>query len=334
LARIENIPFAKLVNSLAGSRASAYRRLKPKINSCEVSSTKALGCNPRALNSEEVAEVTRVLNCDEHVDKSPKAIFNTLLDEGKFLCSVRTMYRILKSQNAVAERRRIARSRNFKTPELLATAPNQVWSWDISKLRAIEKWSYYYLYVVMDIFSRKIVGYAVYLKETGLLAETLISKATESEKIKPGQLTIHSDRGGPMRSKTLAELFSDLNISKSFSRPHVSNDNPFSESMFKTVKYMPTFPDRFGSLHEARNFMHTFVKWYNEHHRHSGLEYYTPNDVHSGTHVGKKITRDLALAEAYSRNPNRFVKGIPTAKSAPNVVWINKPKTEEVVMAV
>ena len=277
--------------------------------------------------------MVKVLNSEEFVDKAPKAIVSTLLDQGVYHCSARTMYRILGAQGAVVERRHVARSRSYATPELLATGANQVWSWDISKLRGPAKWSYFYLYVVMDIYSRKIVGWSVYLQETGLLAEALISKAAEDEMIKPGQLTIHSDRGGPMRSKTLSELFSDLCISKSFSRPHVSNDNPYSESMFKTIKYMPSFPERFGSLQEARQFMRKFVRWYNEEHQHSGLEYYTPNDVHIGNHWAKKQKRDSVLAEAYLRNPNRFVRGTPSAKLAPDSVWINKPIVEEQAMA-
>jgi putative transposase len=333
VAKEKDIPFRVLLDSLGCSRATAYRSLIPKPERAETALKQPLAEHPRALNQKEIYEVAQVLNCDEFVDKSPKAIFNTLLDRGVFLCSVRTMYRILSAQGAVAERRQVARARSFATPELLATGPNQVWSWDISKLRSSQKWSYFYLYVVMDIFSRKIVGWAVYLQETGVLAETLISKAAEDEKIEPGQLTIHSDRGGPMRSKTLAELFSDLCISKSFSRPHVSNDNPFSESMFKTVKYMPTFPDRFGTMQEARGFMREFVQWYNAEHKHSGIEYYTPIDVHTGAHKEKKIRRDAVLAEAYSRNPIRFAKGTPSAKSAPEAVWINKPKVEEQAMA-
>ena len=332
IAKAEGIPFRVLLNSLGSSPATAYRSLKPKPELNETAPKQASAKHPRALSQLEVDEVVKVLNNEEFVDKSPRAIFNTLLDRGVFHCSVSTMYRILAAQGATAERRQIARARSFATPELLATGPNQVWSWDISKLRSSEKWSYFYLYVVMDIFSRKIVGWAVYLQETGVLAETLISKAAEDEKIKPGQLTIHSDRGGPMRSKTLAELFSDLCISKSFSRPHVSNDNPYSESMFKTIKYMPTFPDRFGSLQEARDFMRTFVKWYNDDHKHSGLEYYTPNDVHTGAHIEKKQNRDAVLANAYSRNPNRFVKGASRAASAPEAVWINKPKVENQAM--
>jgi putative transposase len=321
-----------LLGSLGESTATAYRSLKPKVSKEETAPKKPFGAHPRALSPLEVGEVVKVLNCEEFVDKAPKAIFNTLLDRGIYLCSARTMYRILSAQGAVAERRQVARARSFATPELLATGPNQVWSWDISKLRGSAKWSYFYLYVILDIFSRKIVGWDVYLQETGVLAETLISRAAEDEQIKPGQLAIHSDRGGPMRSKTLAELFSDLCISKSFSRPHVSNDNPFSEAAFKTIKYMPTFPDRFNSLQEARGFMGKFVKWYNQEHMHSGIEYYTPNDVHTGAHVLKKQKRDLVLAEAYARNSNRFVKGKPTSNPAPQAVWINKPKVEEVAM--
>jgi putative transposase len=333
IAKDGDIPLRALLGSLGVSHATAYRSLKLKAAPQEVVPKKSAATHPRALSPLEVNEVVKVLNCEEFVDKAPKAIFNTLLDRGDYHCSVRTMYRILSAQGAVAERRQVARTRSFATPELLATEPNQVWSWDISKLRSSAKWSYYYLYVVMDIFSRKIVGWSVHLQETGLLAESLILRAAEDEKIKQSQLTIHSDRGGPMRSKTLAELFSDLCISKSFSRPHVSNDNPYSESMFKTIKYMPSFPDRFGSLQEARRFMRKFIRWYNAEHRHSGLEYYTPNDVHTGSHVEKKQKRDSVLADAYSRNPSRFVKGTPSAKLAPDSVWINKPKEEEQTMA-
>ncbi len=332
-AKEEEIPFRVLLSSLGCSPETAYRALTSKAAPEQTPRAQPEAAHLRALSPSEIDEVVKILNCEEFVDKAPRAIFNTLLDRGVYHCSARTMYRILDSRGAVAERRKVARACNFATPELLAMGPNQVWSWDISKLRGPEKWSYFYLYVVIDIFSRKIVGWAVYLKETGVLAETLISKATEDEKIEPGHLTIHSDRGGPMRSKTLTELFSDLCISKSFSRPHVSNDNPFSEAMLTTIKYMPTFPDRFGSLQEARGFIGKFVKWYNTEHRHSGLEYYTPNDVHTGAHVEKKKKRDAALLEAYSKHPGRFVKGMPTASSAPSAVWINKPKGQEEAMA-
>jgi putative transposase len=237
IAKDEEIPFRALLVSIGVSHATAYRSLKPKAAPQEVVPKRSVATHPRALSPLEVNEVVKVLNCDEFVDKAPKAIFNTLLDRGDYHCSVRTMYRILSAQGAVAERRQVARNRSFATPELLATEPNQVWSWDISKLRGSAKWSYFYLYLVMDIFSRKIVGWSVHLQETGLLAVALISKAAEDEKIKQGQLTIHSDRGGPMRSKTLAELFSDLCISKSFSRPHVSNDNPYPHSsLLKRIK--------------------------------------------------------------------------------------------------
>lgn len=332
----QNVPFRSVLSSLCSSSATAYRTLDltpKKVPTSEFEwAAKPTQSHPRALKKQEISQVLSVLNSDEFVDKAPKAIFNQLLDQGRYLCSSRTMYRILASENPVRERRKVARARNFAAPELLATGPNQVWSWDISKLRGQEKWTYFYLYVVMDIFSRKIVGWSIFLQETGILAETVISKAAESENIKPGQLTIHSDRGGPMRSKTLSELFSDLCISKSFSRPHVSNDNPYSEAMFKTVKYMPTFPERFGTLQEARRFMRYFVEWYNSSHMHSGIEYFTPDSVHNGQHVEIKNRRDAVLAEAFLRTPHRFAKGIPSANSAPKSVWINKPKNEEQVM--
>lgn len=289
--------------------------------------------HPRSITALERTEILDLLHSPKFIDRAPKVVVAALLDEGKYICSASTMYRILRSEKEVFERRKVARSKTFACPELLAEKPNEVWSWDISKLRGATKWSYFYLYVILDIFSRKAVGWAVYLRETGTLAENFLASTLEFEQITPGQLTIHSDRGGPMRSKTVAELFTDLQVSKSFSRPHVSNDNPYSEAAFKTAKYMPEYPDRFGSIQDARTYFRKFFDWYNNEHMHSGLEYYTPEDVHTGAHIVKKSQRDLVLNTAWEKNPNRFVKGKPVSKSAPLAAWINKPKNEEVNVA-
>lgn len=286
----------------------------------------------RSLREEERCEILRILHSERFIDKAPKVIVAALLDDGAYLCSASTMYRILRNENEVFERRKVARSHKYVCPELLAEKPNQVWSWDISKLRGPVKWTYFYLYVVLDIFSRKCVGWAVYMSETGQLAENLLSTTIKNEKIIAGQLTVHSDRGGPMKSKTVSELFTDLQVSKSFSRPHVSNDNPYSEAAFKTAKYMPTYPDRFGSVQDARRYFRSFFDWYNKEHLHSGIEYYTPNDLHTGAHLDKKILRDHVLQKAWQLNPGRFSRGKPVSKAAPKAAWINKPKTKEVTV--
>jgi putative transposase len=250
----------------------------------------------RALSDEERLNILEAMRSDKYVDKSPRAIFYMLLDKGTFLCSISTMYRLLRSVGEVQERRKQARSKSFATPELLATQTNDVWTWDITKLRGQRKWEYFYLYVVMDIFSRKIVGHAVYNQELGTLAKEVISRAIDDEQLVERTPTIHSDRGAPMRSKVLSEFFSDLGISKSFSRPQVSNDNPFSEAGFRTLKYMPNFPDRFGTIQESREFMSKFVYWYNNEHMHSGIGFYTPQSVHCGKANEIKYFRDKILA--------------------------------------
>jgi putative transposase len=281
------------------------------------------------LSETEREAVVEVLHSPTFVNMAPAAIFATLLDEGKYLCSVRTMYRILASLDEVRERRAIARRPAYKKPELLASGPNQVWSWDITKLKTFEKWVYFYLYVLMDIFSRYVVGYLIAERESGELARELILESCEKQGIVPGTLTIHSDRGTPMKSKTVSMLYTDLGIDKSLSRPSVSDDNPFSEAQFKTVKYCPRFLERTGTIHEARDMGRDLVTWYNCEHKHSGIGYYTPEQVHYGKHVELQKTRAKALSEAYSRNPERF-KLMPKPQAVPNGVWINPPKLEGV----
>lgn len=281
--------------------------------------------HPRALSAEEREHVLELLHCERFVDKAPQEIYATLLDEGRYDCSISTMYRILRENEEVKERRDQLRHPEYTKPELLATAPNQVWSWDITKLLGHVKWSYYYLYVIMDIFSRYVVGWMVAQREAAVLAEKLIQETCEKQKIKEGQLTIHADRGSSMKSKTVALLLSDLGVTKTHSRPHTSDDNPYSEAQFKTLKYRPEFPKRFGSIEDARNFCRGFFEWYNMAHRHCGIALLTPEDVHYGRAEEVLSSRREVLQTAYLAHPERFVKKIPEPAALPKAAWINKP---------
>lgn len=308
-----------MCDGLALARSSYYASLKPTVKSLRVTRS-----SHRALGEIERRDVVEILHSDRFANQAPASIVATLLDEGKYLCSVRTMYRILSELDEVRERRAIARRPVYKKPELLATGPNQVWSWDITKLRSFEKWVYFYLYVLLDIFSRYVVGYLIAERENAELARELIEESCIKQGIIPGTLTIHSDRGAPMKSKTVSMLYADLGIDKSFSRPSVSDDNPFSESQFKTIKYCPLFPERFGSLPEARDIGKSLITWYNCEHKHSGIAYYTPEQVHHGRDKELHIIRAKALLSAYEKNPERF-KVKPTPKLVPGGVWINPP---------
>lgn len=268
---------------------------------------------------------------DRFVDKAPAQIFAALIDEGIYLCSISTMYRILHENNEVKERRKVARHRNYAAPELLATEPNQVWSWDITKLKGPEKWSYSYLYVILDIYSRYVVGWMVAPRESASLAEELIRQSCNRQEVDTTKLIIHSDRGASMTSKLVANLLADLGITKSLNRPHVSNDNPFSESQFKTLKNQPTFPERFGGLEDARSFCVGFFDWYNNVHYHSSLALMTPFSVHYGLAREVNEARQKVLSQAHSDHPERFVHGPPTVLSLPTAVWINPPKPPAVV---
>ena len=258
---------------------------------------------------------------------APAEVFATLLDEGRYLCSERTYYRVLDENAEVRERRNQLRHPHYTAPELLASRPNELWSWDITKLLGPEKWTYYYLYVVLDVFSRYVVGWMLAEGESARLAEKLIAESCERQKIQPGQLTVHADRGAAMTSKPVALLLADLGVTKSHSRPHVSNDNPFSESQFKTLKYRPDFPERFGSLEHGRSFCGDFFPWYNTEHHHVGLGLFTPDDVHHGLAAMKREQRALVLAEAFAQHPERFPNGRPSPRPLPTAVWINPPKT-------
>jgi putative transposase len=280
---------------------------------------------PRALDPVERQAVLATLHAERFVDQAPAQVHATLLDEGTYLCSPRTMYRILDSAQEIKERRDQVRRPRYAAPELLATRPNEVWSWDITKLLGPAKWTYFYLYVILDIFSRYVVGWMLASHESAALAARLIAETCAKHGIQPGQLTLHADRGSSMRSKPVALLLADLAVTKTHSRPHVSNDNPFSEAQFKTPKYHPRFPERFGSLEDGRAFGQDFFRWYNHEHRHSGLGFLTPAVVHYGVAATVREQRQYVLAAAYAAHPERFVKGRPHAADLPHAVWINPP---------
>jgi putative transposase len=281
---------------------------------------------PRKLATAERTAVLEVLHEPRFVDLAPAQVFAQLLDTDRFLCSQRTMYRILAENQQVRERRDQLRHPHYAAPELLATAPNQVWSWDITKLLGPAKWTYFYLYVILDIFSRYVVGWMLAHHESAALATKLIEQSCRRQGITPGALTLHADRGPSMTSKPVALLLSDLGVTKTHSRPYVSNDNPFSEAQFKTMKYRPDFPDRFGSIQDSRGFGHVFFPWYNTEHRHSGLGMLTPHEVHYGLAEKRVAARARVLAAAFAAHPERFVAGQPRPPALPTEVWINKPK--------
>jgi putative transposase len=301
-----------------------YRHCKPEDSA--KSNDRARARSLRALSEEERQRVLCVLHEERFVDKAPTEVYAALLDEGIYLCSIRTMYRILHENNEVKERRNILRHPQYEKPELLATGPNQVWSWDITKLKGPVKWHYYYLYVIIDIFSRHAVGWMVAHRENAELAKLLIGETCMRQGIDKDQLLIHSDRGSPMTSKAVALLMSDLGVTKSLSRPHVSNDNPFSESQFKTLKYCPTFPKCFGSIEDARAFCQRFFDWYNNEHYHTGISLMTPAMVHYGAAEECSRQRQIVLSAAFEKHPERFVAGSPKVLELPKEVWINPPK--------
>jgi len=280
---------------------------------------------PRALSEVQRKEVRRVLNSDEHVDEAPATVYAKLLDEGIYLASVPTMYRILRAAGEVRERRRQATHPAHTKPELIATAPNEVYSWDITKLLGPVKWTYYYLYVVIDIYSRYVPGWMLARAEDHRLAKALLGETVERQGIERDQLTVHSDRGGPMIAKPVAHLLADLGVTKSHSRPHVSNDNPYSESQFKTLKYRPEFPDRFGSIQDARTLCRAFFPWYNHEHRHGGLALLTPADVHYGRAQERLEKRSRVLEAAFQAHPERVKGRRPLPGVLPDADWINPP---------
>jgi len=279
----------------------------------------------RALDEGERQVVREVLNSNRFVDSAPRQVYATLLDEGQYLCSWRTMYRVLAEHGEIRERRNQLTHPAYAKPELLATAPNQLWSWDITKLLGPAKWTYFYLYVILDVFSRYVVGWLVAEREAASLAETLIAETCAKQNIHRDQLTLHADRGSSMRSKPVALLLADLGVTKTHTRPYTSNDNPYSEAQFKTLKYRPDYPARFGSLMDARGWSQDFFAWYNNDHYHTGLSMMTPAMVHYGLADAVRDQRNQVLQAAFTAHPERFVRGMPTVSELPREVWINRP---------
>lgn len=312
-----------ICHALGVSRATVYRRRRR----CQSGDgeQKPRPTPARALVEDQRQEVLDMLHSEPYVDKAPGEVFATLLDQGVYLCAERTMYRILAEQKEVRERRNQLKHPRYAKPELEATGPNQVWSWDITKMKGPVKWTYFYLYVILDIFSRYVVGWMVARRESTALAKRLITESCEKQAVQPDQLIIHADRGPSMKSKGVAQLMGDLGVTKSHSRPHVSNDNPFSESQFKTLKYRPDFPDRFGGIEDCLSFCRGFFSWYNIEHCHSGIAMLTPEAVHHGRALDILAARQNVLLAAYQAHPERFVNGAPRPRQLPEKVWINPP---------
>ncbi len=307
-------------SALGVPRSTFYRQRAP-----ERSAPASRPRPPLALSAPERQGVLDVLHCERFVDTAPQQIYATLLDEKRYLCSIRTMYRILAAEHEVRERRNQCRRPAYTKPELLATGPNQVWSWDITKLKGPAKWTYFYLYVILDIFSRYVVGWMVAHRESAALAKRLVTASMEKQRIVRDQLTLHADRGSSMTSKSLALLLADLGVTKTHSRPYTSTDNPYSEAQFKTLKYRPEFPERFGSAEDARALCRAFFPWYNHEHRHSGLALLTPADVHYGRAQLRLEQRSRVLKAAFQAHPERFKGRRPVPGKLPEAVWINPP---------
>ena len=321
-----DVGVAPACDALSIPRASFYRHRRRKAPPPPSSPRPT---PPRALALPEREQVLAELDSERYRDTAPAAVFAQLLDEGRYLCSIRSMYRLLRQAGQVRERRDQLTHPPYRKPELLATGPNQLWSWDITKLRGPAKWTYYYLYVILDVFSRYVVGWMLAPRESAELAKRLIGETCRRFEIPEGQLTIHADRGSSMTSKPVAFLLADLGVTKTHSRPHVSDDNPYSESQFRTMKYRPEFSDRFGSIQDGRAFCHRFFPWYNDEHRHSGIGLLTPATLHFGLADQTQLQRQAVLTAAYEHHPERFVRRHPKPFAVPKEVWINKPPTTE-----
>jgi putative transposase len=311
-------------NAVGRARATHYRHQAPP----KPRSTTPRPASPNKLTDDEADMILGVLRSERFVDLSPAQVFHVLLDEGVYLASVSTFYRLLRVNGEVRERRRQATHPPRVRPELVARRPLVVWSWDITKLRGPKRGEYYDLYVVLDIFSRYVVAWLVAPCESGELAKELIADAIARHQVPPGQLRVHADNGSSMTSNPVVELLTFLGIGRSHSRPHVSNDNPYSESQFKTLKYCPAFPERFGCIEDARAFCHTFFAYYNHEHRHSGIAYHTPASVHYGTATEVRAQRQVTLDAAYTANPVRFRHRRPEPPKLPTVAWINEPEQD------
>ena len=309
--------------TLGINRAGIYRQRAPIRHTMP---PKPRARSALALCATERQDIIEILDSERFVDVAPATIYATLLDESRYHGSVRTMYRVLKSAQQTGERRRQRKHPLYTKPEWLARQSNEVWSWDITKLKGPIKWSYFHLYVILDIFSRYVVGWMIAPRETAELAKQLIADTVEKQNIDPGTLTLHADRGTSMRSKPVAALLVDLDVAKTHSRPHISDDNPYSEAQFKTLKYRPTFPERFGSIEDARAHCREFFQWYNSVHRHSGIGYMTPHAIHHGEAIALNLQRAETLNAAFIAHPQRFRGIAPKPPALPTAAWINPPK--------
>jgi putative transposase len=311
--------------ALGASHATIYRRRRPPAPRAPRPRPRS----PRALSDAERAAVRAQLHSERFLDSSPAQVWATLLDEGSYLASERTMYRLLAADGEVRERRAQLTHPAYQRPELLAERPNEVYSWDITKLAGPAKWTYFYLYVILDVFSRYAVGWTVQHRENAQVAKDLIAQVCEQQQIAPGTLTVHADRGSSMTSKPVAFLLADLGVARSHNRPYTSTDNPYSEAQFKTLKYRPGFPARFDSIEHARAFCRSFFDYYNHRHRHSGIGLMTPATVHHGRAEAVHADRARVLDAAYAATPERFVRQPPKPPAVPVAAWINKPDTDE-----
>jgi putative transposase len=325
---LEAVTSTKQACALLGtSRATIYRRRRPFVPH----PTPPRPAPANKLTEAERQHISAVLRSAEYCDLAPAQVWARLLDDGIYLCSISTMYRLLTVAGENRERRRQRTHPARKRPELIARRPNQVWSWDITKLQGPTRGVYYELFVIIDIFSRYVVGWMVSPAETGELAEAFIADALAGHGIDRDQLTLHADRGTSMTSKPVAQLLVDLGVARSHSRPHVSNDNPYSEANFKTLKYCPAFPGRFGSIEDARSFCSVFFDHYNHVHRHAGIGLHTPASVHYGTARQIRTQRATTLDAAYAANPARFRHRPPSPPKLPTVAWINEPTPEALI---
>ncbi len=328
LAYRPQLPLSRMCKALGYPRASFHRAIATRVQ--RTPAIRAKRVSVRKLSNVEESTILETLNSAQFMDMAPAEIYATLLDEGQYYCSVRTMYRIL-SRHGQSVQRRQRNPHNYTKPELLATKPNRLWSWDITKLKGPAKWQYFLLYKIIDVYSRYVVGWMIAERESDVLARELIAETILRQEIVPGTLVLHADRGPSMKSNTVAQLLSDLQVRKTHSRPHVSNDNPYSESAFKTLKYRPDFPQRFGSIYDARAHCKRFFKWYNAEHHHIGIAMFTPQQVHFKDWKSVAQKRQNVLKLAVEKHPERFVRGRPKVKNVPDKVWINKPQNEKIL---
>jgi len=321
----EQVGVKRACQALGVPRSSHYAARRPRVRQERAPAP----APPRSLSAQERTQVRQTLNSQRFADQAPREVYATLLDEGEYLCSVPTMYRILRENAEVRERRNQVRHPAYAKPELVATGPNQVWTWDITKLLGPVKGVSFCLYVLLDLFSRFVVGWLVAERQAAALAQHLIAQACLRQQIGRDQLALHSDRGGPMTAKPMAQLLADLGLTQSLARPRTPDDNPYSEAQFKTVKYHPTFPGRFGCALDARTWGQQFFPWYNYQHHHTALGLMTPAAVHFGLAPQLHHQRQQVLAAAYAAHPERFVKGVPKPPAWPTAVWLNPSPPEE-----